>query len=379
MKKVTVISVVRNLVKEKRINYFKKMVKSVQCQTYENIEHIVVDGMSDDGTSDLLKKYQDNGLITYYKQKDNGPYDAMNKAIQKYAGEYVVLLHSDDYLFDKNAIEMQMKYLEMTDSDYVTGDTVFVNKYNNQVFPYLGIAHNYDKSYYFLKGDNTPVFWMETSFNHEGMLFKKSVFETVGYFSDEQHYGTSTDFKFEFDLILKDLKHVHVPYNFLCFRTGGVSSKPDPRFYNILKYMYSKFYFREVSDITEYDRLRQKPDDLFVFGLKNWLLSLKLKNFDYKKCFDFLDLMLEKQNNPILCNEHTSKEAPYKEIFTKFYRLLGLPLMKIKTDKKGNENFKLFFLFPILKIKHDSKGGKTFKLFSFLPLFRIKKKLGAIK
>ena len=71
MKKITVISVVRNLVKAGRVDYFKKMVESVQCQTYENIEHIVVDGMSDDGTSDLLIKYQSDGLITYYKQKDD--------------------------------------------------------------------------------------------------------------------------------------------------------------------------------------------------------------------------------------------------------------------------------------------------------------------
>ncbi len=377
MKKITVISVVRNLVKAGRVDYFKKMVESVQCQTYENIEHIVVDGMSDDGTSDLLIKYQSDGLITYYEQKDDGPYDAVNKAIQKYAGEYVVLLHSDDYLFDKNAIEMQMKYLEMTDSDYVTGNTIFIDNRNNQVFPYPGIANNYDTDFYFLKGDNTPVFWIETSYNHEGMLFKKSVFETVGYFSDEKYYGTSTDFKFEFDLILKDLKHVHIPYNFLCFRIGGASSSPDLRFYNILKYMYSKFYFREVSDITEYDRLRQKPDKLFVFGLKNWLLSLKLKNFDYEKCFDFLNIMIEKQkniNNIENKSSYQNNNPFFRESNLFSVSFLGFPLMKIKTDTNGNKHFKLFFLFPILKIKHDSKGGKTYKLFSFLPVLKIRKK-----
>lgn len=58
----------------------------------------------------------------------------------------------------------------------------------------------------------------------------------------------------------------------------------------------------------------------------------------------------------------------------KFYRLLGLPLMKIKTDTTGNKHFKLFFLFPILKIKYDSKGGKTYKLFSILSIFKIKEK-----
>ena len=57
-----------------------------------------------------------------------------------------------------------------------------------------------------------------------------------------------------------------------------------------------------------------------------------------------------------------------------YYRLLGLPFMKIKTDKKGNKYFKLFFLLPILKVEHNFNGGKTYKLFSFLPLFKIKAK-----
>lgn len=141
--------------------------------------------------------------------------------------------------------------------------------------------------------------------------------------------------------------------------------------------MYSKFYFREVSDITEYDRLRQKPDKLFVFGLKNWLLSLKLQNFDYEKCFDFLNLMIEKQkniNNIENKSSYQNNNPFFRESNLFSVSFLGFPLMKIKTDTNGNKHFKLFFLFPILKIKHDSKGGKTYKLFSFLPILKIRKK-----
>ena len=233
--KVTVITVVYNLIKSGRVKYFKQMLRSVRNQTYKNIEHIVMDGKSTDGTLSLLDKYQKKGYIKYYSEKDNGPYDAMNKGIKKADSDYVIILHSDDYLYDKNVITLQMKYLKLTNSDYTTGDTVFIDKDNNVVTPYLGIAHRYDDKYFFLKGDNTPVFWMETSFNHEGMLFKKSVFERIGYFSDEKIYGTSADFKFEVDLVLKDIKHTHIPYNFLCFRTGGASSTEDKRFYKIFR------------------------------------------------------------------------------------------------------------------------------------------------
>lgn len=370
--KITILTVVKNLIKDKRKDYFQQMVASVQKQTYKNIEHIVIDGMSDDSTLELLEEYKQKGLITYYQQQDTGPYDAMNKAIKKYAGEYLVLLHSDDYLYDQNALEMQMKYMEMTNSDYVTGDTVFIDSNNKEIFPYFGIAHNSDPSFYFLKGDNTPVFWIETSYNHEGMLFKKSAFEAVGYFSNEKFYGTSTDFKFEFDLIINDLKHVHIPYNILCFRTGGVSSHHDPRFYNILEYMYSKFYFLPVSDLTEYDRLRQHPNKLFIFGLKSYLTSLNLKNFNYKDCFDFLDKLLQVQTTNGSETLTKSLQAPKSRIHR--YRLLGLPFMKVKTDDRGSKHYKLFWILPVLKIKTDSKGGKTYKLFSFLPLWNVKAK-----
>lgn len=365
--KVTVISVIRNLIKGGRVEYFKKMIDSVKMQTYKNIEHVVVDGMSDDETWEFINKYKDDNKLNFvsYRQKDKNPYDAMNQAIYKYGGEYIVILHSDDYLYDENAIEMQMKYLEMTDSDYVTGDTVFIDKNDNRIVPYLGIAHRYDPTYFFLRGDNTAVFWSETSFNHEGMLMKKKCFEAVGYFSDAEFYGTSTDFKFEVDLILKDLKHVHIPYNFLCFRIGGCSSTHDSRFYNILEYIYSKFYFKKVTDITEYDKLRQNPDDLFIFGLRNYLLSLKLKNFDYKRCFDFLNLVKETQHQKCII------DLPKRESYQKRYRILGIPFIKKIVNDDRSIVYKLFWHLTLLRICVDSKGRNIYKLFGKMPIFKV--------
>lgn len=71
---------------------------------------------------------------------------------------------------------------------------------------------------------------------------------------------------------------------------------------------------------------------------------------------------------------HSTSEFRANSSFTKYYKLLGLPLIKIQTDKKGNRRLKLFNLLPVLKIEHDSKGGKTYKLFSLLPLLKIKSK-----
>lgn len=372
MHKVTVISVVRNLIKSERVEYFKKMIESVKMQTYQNIEHVVVDGMSDDGTWEFINKYRDDNNMTFvsYRQKDKDPYDAMNQAINKYGGEYIVLLHSDDYLYDENVINMQMKYLEMADADYVTGDTVFVDKDDNILDPYLGVAHRYDPNYFIEVGDNIYAFWSDIPFNHEGILMKKKCFEEVGYFSDAEFYGTSTDFKFEIDLILKDLKHVYIPYNLLCFRIGGCSSTHDPRFYNILEYLYSKFYFKKVTDIMEYERLRQNPDDLFIFGLKNYLLSLKLKNFDYKKCFDFLNLVKETQKQASIPEQTSIPDLPKKESYQKRYRLLGMPFMKKTVNDDESVVYKLFWHLTLLRICIDRKGNTIYRLFGKLPIFK---------
>ena len=216
--KVTVITVVYNLVKSGRVKYFKQMLQSVRNQTYKNIEHIVMDGKSTDGTLNLLDKYQKKGYIKYYSEKDNGPYDAMNKGITKAESNYIVILHSDDYLYDKNVIALQMKYLKINKSDYVFGNTLFIDK-NNKEIDIKTIPYNYDESYKFQKADNVPYFWMEIPFNHEGAIFKKNIFNKVK-FGNIKVYGPCADLKFEMDLILNDFKYSYIPYNFLCFRLG---------------------------------------------------------------------------------------------------------------------------------------------------------------
>lgn len=358
---VTVITVVFNLVKSGRIDNFKQMLKSVQSQTYKNIEHIIIDGASTDGTLEFLKKYQEKGQIKVYSEKDNGPYDAMNKGIKKSNGDYVILLHSDDYFYDKYAIEIQIKYIKMANAEYTIGNTIFINEKEEEVLPYHPIPTYYDKDFKFQKGDYLHMFWIDIPFNHEGVLIKKTVFDKIGYFDKQTVYGVATDFKFEIDLILNDIKYTYIPYNILCFRLGGVSTTPDvEKFCNILKYMYSKFYFLKPNNVIEYDCLRQYPNKLFIYGLKVFMKSLKLKNFNYKKFEEILEVALYKVDET--------------QSITKYYKLLGLPLLKIKTDTAGSKHIKLFNLLPILKVKKDIKGNKTYKLFSFLPIFRIKRK-----
>ena len=100
-----------------------RTIESVLNQTYKNIELIVIDGASTDGTIEIIKKYAKKGKISYWvSEKDSGIYDAMNKGIYVAKGEFFYFLNSDDYLVDDKVITNVTDSLRNnTDLDIVYG------------------------------------------------------------------------------------------------------------------------------------------------------------------------------------------------------------------------------------------------------------------
>mgnify|MGYP001352989830 CR=1 FL=1 len=102
---ITIITVVLN--NKKKID---KALKSVISQSYKNIELVVIDGGSTDGTKNIIKKYKKK--INYWiSEKDDGIYDAINKGIKKSTGDIIGILHSDDYFY-KDGISIVAKYFK---------------------------------------------------------------------------------------------------------------------------------------------------------------------------------------------------------------------------------------------------------------------------
>jgi glycosyltransferase involved in cell wall biosynthesis len=90
-------------------NYLEDTILSVINQTYDNLEYIVIDGGSTDGTIDIIKKYEDE--IDYWVSKtDNGIYDAMNKGIDLVSGDWINFINSSDTL-NRNAYALVLDYL----------------------------------------------------------------------------------------------------------------------------------------------------------------------------------------------------------------------------------------------------------------------------
>lgn len=84
----------------------KRTIESVLHQTYKNIEYIIVDGASTDGTVDIVRKFESdfNGRLIWVSESDHGIYDAMNKGIKMASGDLIGILNSDDY-YELDAVE----------------------------------------------------------------------------------------------------------------------------------------------------------------------------------------------------------------------------------------------------------------------------------
>ena len=101
------------------------LLRAIECirgQTYRNIEHVIVDGASKDGTAEMLKKVQGDRLLytnyslLFVSEPDNGIYDAINKGINLATGDIIGLLHSDDIYADENVIEKYAEIFERASS-----------------------------------------------------------------------------------------------------------------------------------------------------------------------------------------------------------------------------------------------------------------------
>ncbi len=116
--KLSVITVVYNNARD-----IERTMLSVLNQTYANIEYVLIDGLSNDGTLDIIKKYQDK--IKLISEKDKGIYDAMNKGLAAATGDYVLFMNSGDELYAPNTVAKV--FAAADDADIYYGETEMID------------------------------------------------------------------------------------------------------------------------------------------------------------------------------------------------------------------------------------------------------------
>jgi len=143
----------------------EKTLDSVLKQSYKEIEYIIIDGGSNDGSVDVIKRHQNR--ITYWcSEKDYGIYDAMNKGMVRITGEYVLFLNSGDYLYSENTIKKCVSEIAQNKGKIFYGDVV---KYPSGKMYAGGV----NVSLKYLKTENPP---------HQSTFYPKdSLFSLHGY------------------------------------------------------------------------------------------------------------------------------------------------------------------------------------------------------
>lgn len=209
--KISVITVAYN-----SADTIEDTIISVLNQSYENLEYIVIDGCSSDGTLNLIKKYEQKfvGRMKWVSGHDNGIYDAMNKGLQMASGDVVGTLNSDDYFTDRDVIKTVAETMADNSIDGVYGDVHFIRSGQpNRCVRYYSSAHFRPQ-------------WLRFGFMpaHPSFYVRKSVYERAGYYKTD--YKIGSDFEMMVRLfICNGLKAKYIKKDFVTMRTGGVSTK----------------------------------------------------------------------------------------------------------------------------------------------------------
>lgn len=190
-------------------------IQSVLSQTYPDIEYIIVDGLSEDGTIDIIKEYAPlfHGRLNWISEKDQGLYDAMNKGFMMATGEIVGIINSDDLLAESGVIEKVIGcFKEHKDIDCVYADLYYVAQHDTSKIVRHWIT---GKQRSFSKG------WHPA---HPTFYVKREMYTRYGMFD--------LDFKFaaDFELMLRFVEKEHIRLFYLQeplvrMRLGGTTSK----------------------------------------------------------------------------------------------------------------------------------------------------------
>jgi len=198
MSKVSIITVVFNGEK-----HLEQTINSVLGQTWTDIEYIIIDGGSTDGTLDIIKKYE-HRLAGWVSEKDKGISDAFNKGVARATGEIVGIINADDW-YEPDTVRRVVD--QMKDTDIIFGDIQYWKNGQKE----------------FLEHGKLDFLEREMTLNHPTVFVRKSCYDRFGAFD------LSYRFAMDYDLLLRmkinGCRFSYVPHLLANMRWDGVSDK----------------------------------------------------------------------------------------------------------------------------------------------------------
>lgn len=210
--KVSIITTCYN-----RAGTIRGAIESVLAQDYPDIEYIVVDGASEDGSLDVIKEYEGR-IAKVVSEPDRGMYEAINKGIRLATGDVVGLLHSDDFLYDNQVVSRIVSRLEETGADFLYGNGLFVNAGNTDkvVRNWIGGAYRVWK----VRHGWLPL--------HPTCYIRREAIEKRGLYNETFKIAADSDFLFRY-LLGGDMTVTYLDEYIVRMRMGGLSTDSGKR------------------------------------------------------------------------------------------------------------------------------------------------------
>lgn len=253
--KISIITVVYN-----NASQIRKTIDSVLNQTYSNIEYIIIDGASTDGSVEVINSYSTK--LTYFiSEKDSGIYQAMNKGWRRATGDYCLFLNSGDYLFDKNVISKVVQQINSTPVDIIFGNLYAFDEKQSWVSTFTE-----EISLYFFQHSFIP---------HPATFTKRILLEKLNGFYE--HYKTISDWAFFVNSYLSGATFKQIDVTITSFYMQGSSSNLEIAVNDKNNLFSNEFKFL-ANDFNNLERLRHF-DTSVATRIARRISSIKMKYF----------------------------------------------------------------------------------------------------
>lgn len=215
--RISVITVTWNLIEAGRKSLFCEALDSIQAQNFRDMEHVILDGDSSDGTQDLIsgqiREWEgkpDAIPFQFHSAPDAGLYDAMNKAVAMARGDYVIFLNSDDLIYAPDTFAKLMDATRDLNPDFIYGSTV-------RLLEDGGTTH--------LRRTSLKAVLQRMPFGHNSALIRRQTFLDLG--GHILSYPLGADYDFVLRMVCSGATGLHVDTPVSLFRVGGLSADDD--------------------------------------------------------------------------------------------------------------------------------------------------------